>query len=218
MNFPVKKRASNGKGSKLHQDFDARGIAILTAALAEFCQGGYESTSISAIAKRVGIADGLIYKHFTGKEQLLYEAIAWRYQHIARDIMKQVEAGGDARQRLERFVTLQIKAWHEDTPFMLLHFQVSRRPAAEYAAELGNIYRTFLEFLDSILRDGVKVGLFRADLEIRSSRNFIIGGTDYCVWSALATGRQINVPKLCRQTLGFIMPSLAAGTGPSASR
>ena len=48
--------------------------SILMAALRLFSRNGYEGTSMRDIAGEVGISQGAIYKHFTGKDALL-EAI-----------------------------------------------------------------------------------------------------------------------------------------------
>ena len=46
---------------------------ILDAAMKLFAQEGFHATSISAIAKEVGIAKGLLYNYFESKEDLLTE-------------------------------------------------------------------------------------------------------------------------------------------------
>ncbi|QSE97365.1 TetR/AcrR family transcriptional regulator [Fulvivirga lutea] len=48
---------------------------ILNAALELFAEEGYGSTSTSKIAKKAGVSEGLIFRHFTNKEGLL-EAIS----------------------------------------------------------------------------------------------------------------------------------------------
>ena len=47
---------------------------ILIAALELFAQDGFKSTSTSKVAKRAGVSEGLIFRHFTNKDGLL-EAI-----------------------------------------------------------------------------------------------------------------------------------------------
>ena len=48
---------------------------IVDAAYRLMSQKGYESTSISQIAKEAGISKGLIYNYFNSKEELLKELI-----------------------------------------------------------------------------------------------------------------------------------------------
>lgn len=44
---------------------------LLRAALALFARDGYARTSVRAIAQHAGVATGLLYSHFSGKEALL---------------------------------------------------------------------------------------------------------------------------------------------------
>ncbi len=49
--------------------------AILDTALEVFADHGYESASISMIAKKAGVSKGLMYNYFESKEELLVEII-----------------------------------------------------------------------------------------------------------------------------------------------
>src|SRR3989442_2714463 len=75
---------------------------LARAALEHFTTRGYETTTTAEIAKKAGVSEGAIYRHFTGKQQLLndlYRASArW-----ATEVLQQAEAGGGTpRQRLAR--------------------------------------------------------------------------------------------------------------------
>ena len=44
---------------------------IIDVALELFAQSGYLGTSMSDIAKQLGITKGALYKHYTGKQEIL---------------------------------------------------------------------------------------------------------------------------------------------------
>jgi len=75
---------------------------LARAALEHFTTRGYETTTTAEIAKKAGVSEGAIYRHFTGKQQLLNDL----YQASARwatEVLQQVEAGGGTpRERLAR--------------------------------------------------------------------------------------------------------------------
>jgi len=48
---------------------------ILTAAADAFASGGYEATSMQAIAARAGVSVGLLYRHWASKEALFAAAL-----------------------------------------------------------------------------------------------------------------------------------------------
>ena len=56
---------------RIQQRYDA----ILDAAKQVFTRQGYEGTSIAAVAKVAGVSDGLIYRYFANKRDLLDQAL-----------------------------------------------------------------------------------------------------------------------------------------------
>lgn len=55
---------------------------IMETALKLFSKKGYHATSISSIAKEAGIAAGLLYNYFSGKEDLLEKIMEENFQYI----------------------------------------------------------------------------------------------------------------------------------------
>jgi AcrR family transcriptional regulator len=50
---------------------DKRRLELLDAALLEFAERGFDRTTVSAIARRAGVSQGLVYHYFDRKEELL---------------------------------------------------------------------------------------------------------------------------------------------------
>ncbi|MDT0395732.1 MULTISPECIES: TetR family transcriptional regulator [Streptomyces] len=73
---------------KRTRDPEAKRAAILDAARATFAELGYERATIREIAKRAGVANGLITLHFSSKENLFIAAAAPQQiiQNVAGDL------------------------------------------------------------------------------------------------------------------------------------
>jgi AcrR family transcriptional regulator len=65
------------------------------AALELFSSRGYHDTTTAQIAKKAGVAEGTIYRHFPSKQQLLNEL----YRAALRWAAKTIEDAGDAAPR-----------------------------------------------------------------------------------------------------------------------
>ncbi len=62
----------------LYPDFEALTPGqqrILNAALVLFAEKGYAATATGAIARQAGVAEGLVFKHFRNKKQLLLKLV-----------------------------------------------------------------------------------------------------------------------------------------------
>lgn len=70
---------------------------IKNAAFALFAQKGYEGTSMSEIADRVGIKKASLYAHFSGKDNLflaVFEDVAQKYRALIDRLFKESEKMG----------------------------------------------------------------------------------------------------------------------------
>jgi AcrR family transcriptional regulator len=73
---------------------EGRRAEILDAALAVFSEKGYDAGTMRDIARRVGVTEPALYRHFAGKEELfltLLEAIAGRMRDDVLALLGQVD-------------------------------------------------------------------------------------------------------------------------------
>lgn len=64
---------------------------IISEAKALFMENGYEKTSTSAIAKRVGVAEGTLFNYFPSKLEIIVEAIADEFNVSQLDYEKDID-------------------------------------------------------------------------------------------------------------------------------
>ena len=74
--------------------------AILAAATRAFAENGYRATSITEIARAAEVSDGLIYKYFTNKRDLLEQVLRAFYERVIVDLDAKVARGRDFGERL----------------------------------------------------------------------------------------------------------------------
>jgi len=83
------------------RDGEATRQRLLRAALELFTANGFRATTTPEIAERAGVAEGTIYRHFSGKEQLLNEV--YRAAHRwAAGLVADTEGTSPAQERLQR--------------------------------------------------------------------------------------------------------------------
>jgi AcrR family transcriptional regulator len=175
----------SNRAPMIHDDYDAREVLIFRAALKEFCDKGYEGASISSIAGSVGVSEALLYKHVSGKQELLYRSIALGYEDELALAMRAIEEwGGDgpyARQ-LDAFIRAHILGWSRNPAFHLLYFHESRQPKSKYTHLLSEKGRQYFQVLTTILDGGVRHGEFIDDLNVHIACDLVIGGIDQSLW------------------------------------
>jgi AcrR family transcriptional regulator len=126
---------------------------IMEAALALFGERGYESTSVRAIAERAGVAQGLLYSYFAGKEQLL-AALFHQSMHDVRASFARAEADAPAGGRVEALIRASFAIVRHNRHFWRLSYGARMQPAV--LAALGDdvrgwteeIHRTLLRYFE----------------------------------------------------------------------
>lgn len=98
---------------------------ILNAALELFAEEGYRSTSTSKVAKRAGVSEGLIFRHFENKEGLL-EAIVKLGEEKAKELFADLVNEPDPKEVLRKYldIGINISKNKETVDFWKLQFKI----------------------------------------------------------------------------------------------
>ncbi len=104
---------------------------IQAVALALFAEKGVDRTTIGDIAGAAGIAEGTIYRHFPGKEELIWQLFSTNYLDLAAELDAQQAAQQGIAEKLGAMVALFCGLFDQDPDmfrFLLLvqHGQLER--------------------------------------------------------------------------------------------
>jgi AcrR family transcriptional regulator len=161
----------------------ARGIArqeqILDAAFHLFADSGVRQTTIAAVADRVGLSEAGVLHHFTSKEELLLAVLHRADASFPDAEAFMAEPGGGAGSLRRLYASGQVLA---DRPSLCrLRVAIGNEalatdgPARRYVKErLDAIRRGFV----LMLREGVRRGEFRPDIDVNRHATEIIAFTE----------------------------------------
>ena len=104
---------------------------IEQVALALFAEKGVDRTTIGDIASAAGIAEGTIYRHFPGKEELIWQLFSRNYLDLGMELDALQAARSDLRAKLRAMIGLFCSLFEQNPDmfrFLLLvqHGQLER--------------------------------------------------------------------------------------------
>src|SRR5712691_928594 len=139
---------------------------ILSAASELFAQQGYESTSLSQVARQAKVSKALIFWHFDCKEKLYRNALRKTLEPYFLDV-EDLEGLGE-REQIERLID-QFYDFVSDNVysvrfFLNLTLRAEQHPD-EVLSKVNQLYRAFRNSLADIIESGRRRGLFRADID-----------------------------------------------------
>lgn len=137
---------------------------ILTAALAEFGEKGYEAASINAICGRSQISKGLLYHNFKGKDDLYLQCVRLCYQQMTDYLGSQEPACRGAQENLKLLLASRQRFFSDHPNHANLFFQALLQPPRHLLPQLKEARGDF---------DSFCIGRYRSTLAGLSLRDGI---------------------------------------------
>jgi AcrR family transcriptional regulator len=108
---------------------------ILNVATTIFSKFGFHKTTVDEIARAAHKAKGSVYYHFKSKEELFQGVIDKEFQMLRGELIKAIDSGNNAKEKLANYITVRMRTLNELTNF--------------YDA-LKNDYLNYLGFIEEI--------------------------------------------------------------------
>lgn len=170
---------------------------IMDATLAELAGVGYGAMTIESIAKRAGVGKATVYRHWSGKLDLLASALDKLHQEVV------VPDEGSVRERIIHLVTW-LSAYITDS--QLAACMPALVSAAQYDPAVRDFHHRFTDerrqVLIDLLDEGVAARELSADVDTRLLAETLVGPIFY---RKLMTGEPFppeRAPELVALVLG----------------
>lgn len=186
-----------------------RADQILEAARGAFAERGYDATSITEIAGRVGVVDATIYRHFDSKRALLHEVIRGFYEPLIDSAAAGVAGIADPRDRVHHLVWRHLRAMTEDRLLCRLVIAEARTLDDYFESEVADLNRRYTSLVIDAVKDGVAAGLFRADVPVTMVRDVLYGSIEHLAWGVLTGRAVIDVDATAEALVALVLDGIA---------
>jgi len=136
--------------------------SILNGVISQLATKGYAKTTIGELSALLGISKGLVHYHFSSKEILLQETIAYIYADARRFMEQQVWQTNDSWEQIRTFINVSCEYYadHGESIKALQEIRANFKPrqTISLAEAFGD---RELEDLKSVLVAGQESGIFR---------------------------------------------------------
>ena len=186
---------------------------IVEAAAELFVRKGFYATSVSDLAKAIGLTKGALYHHFESKDDLFFAVVHMVRETWNKGVMRDVVKTRGALERITVLMDNHTRLVGENPTLCLVMASLVTdtdfdETDSAFATALTEVYLDLTAFIERIVEKGQGAGEVRTDLDARMVALNVVGmmratccrmfeqlTTDHA--GRMATLRQVFVDGLC---------------------
>lgn len=170
-----------------------RAAEIINAARETFLEKGFERASVSEIAAKVGVVEGLLYSYFPTKRDLLNEVLRGMYEPLIKEMEDGFSRLQGLRSRMRFLVWRHLRVYVEDPGLSRLVLHEVRTRPEYFNSALHGLHVRYTAFLIRTVRDAIAHGELPADTDSEMVRGMVYGGIEHRMWGVLFGRDTVNV-------------------------
>jgi len=152
-----------------------RAPEIIEAAARVFAERGFHGASTQDIADVLGIRQASLYHYFPSKEGALEMVCLYGGGGFV-EVAKAIAAGpGSAADRLARLIRAHLAPLIDRSDFVRVFLNERQHLPTESRRRIGKLSRGLERIFEDVLKEGVRRGEFRSDLDTRLAVLGILG-------------------------------------------
>jgi TetR/AcrR family fatty acid metabolism transcriptional regulator len=153
--------------------------SIIRASTSVVAKNGFKDATLKEIAQEAGVTEPTIYLHFEGKESLLFSIAEEQMKMYLLFLNEHLQGISGAENKLSKLIWAHLRYSDTNRDFMSIVLFDCRNSRNFYKSDAYELVRKYAGILSSILEEGIREGVFRADMNLALVRDIIFGLMDY---------------------------------------
>lgn len=139
----------------------------------------FESLTIADIAATAGVTEGLIYKYFKDKRDLLHHVLREHYEQFLTQIDRDLQGIDGALNKLRKIIWSSIERYANHRVFARIILLEVRNSEEYFKSEAYALVRQFNRLIIDIINEGIAAGEIRETLPPAAIRNAMFGSIEH---------------------------------------
>lgn len=182
-----------------------RAAEIVAAARQSFLEKGFERASVSEIAARIGVVEGLLYSYFPTKRDLLNEVLRGMYEPLLREMEDGFCRLRGLRSRMRFLIWRHLRVYVEDPGLSRLVLHEVRTRPEYFNSALHGLHVRYTAFLMRTVRDAVACGDLPKETDSEMVRAMVYGGIEHRMWGVLFGRDSVDVELAADQFTDMVL-------------
>lgn len=180
-----------------HLPADARREATVATVVELAAEQNPSDITTAAIAHRMGLTQGALFRHFPSKDAILQAVMDWVAERLLRRLEKAAAGAPDVSAALEAIFLAHIEFIAEHPGFPRILFSELQRGAETPAKRMARaLLQRYAQQLGALMERGKQAGELAADLDVDNAVVLFIGTIQGLVVQSLLGG---DIRRICTQ-------------------
>ena len=139
----------------------------------------FESITIAELAATAGVTEGLIYKYFKDRRDILHHVLKEHYQQFLVQIDRDLQGIDGALNKLQKIIWSSIERYANHRVFARIILLEVRNSEGYFHSEAYALVKQFNRIIIGIINEGIAGGEIRDNLPPAYIRNAIFGTIEH---------------------------------------
>lgn len=171
-------------------------IKIMKSFSLLMAQKDFHSITTSEIAGNAKVTEGLIYKYFKDKKDLLYQVLNEHFFEFQAKIENRIANEKTCIEQLEVIIFSSLESYADNRTFSKILLLEVRNSLEFFDSGAYEMVRKYSRTILDIIENGIKNGEFKQDLDPYILRKVILGAIEHACLGEIIFGRELDIDEV----------------------
>ncbi|MCP4673909.1 MAG: TetR/AcrR family transcriptional regulator [Desulfobacula sp.] len=171
-------------------------IKIIESFCALIAQKDFHSITTAQIAENAQVTEGLIYKYFKDKKDLLYQVLNEHFLKFQVKIEAGIAKETSCIKQLEIIIFSSLESYVQNRIFSRILLLEVRNSLDFFNSTTYKMVRKYSNTILEIIEKGIKEGELKSDLDALILRKIILGAIEHACLGEVIFGRELDIEKV----------------------
>lgn len=171
-------------------------IKIMNAFSELMREKDFHSITTSEIAATAGVTEGLIYKYFKDKKDLLYQVLNGHFQSFHDHIVSKIGAHSSNIEKLSIIIRTSLKSYAENRVFAKILLLEVRNSPNYFESDAYGMVKIYSRTILDIINQGVASGEIRESINPHALRQVILGAIEHACLGEIIFGKELDTDQV----------------------
>jgi len=161
-------------------------------------QKDFHSITTAQIAGNAEVTEGLIYKYFKDKKDLLYEVLNEHFFEFQAKIENRISNEKTCIKQLEIIICSSLESYVDNRVFSKILLLEVRNSLTFFDSGVYERVRKYSRTILKIIEKGIKTGELKPDLDAFILRKVILGAIEHACLGEIIFSRELDIKKVSK--------------------